>query len=204
MKLFQLVFHICSKMLCHLFHALLDITDLVLKPIHVIFIGKHDALPFMRVLIFNLKNICILLQRGFRINCLQAQWWCLTLECCTNTPASIVFKRFLFPSPGFGECCCNWLREGASFWQNEECCFDRFWVTKFGVCHSRNWGAGFSLGDEYCSDCLQATGEWEWEWLGTETGGSGVLLCSRMGGKSECSSDADSTCVWWGESGGWG
>ena len=73
MKLFQLVLHIHSKMLCHLFHALLDITDLVLQPIHVIFIGKHDALPFTRALIFNLENICILLQQGFRINCLQAQ-----------------------------------------------------------------------------------------------------------------------------------
>jgi hypothetical protein len=54
-------------MLCHLFHALLDITNLALRPIHVIFVGKHDMLLFTQALIFNLKNICISFQRGFEI-----------------------------------------------------------------------------------------------------------------------------------------
>jgi hypothetical protein len=130
--------------------------------------------------------------------------WHLTLECHTNAPASIVFKQFLFPSPECGKCHCNWLEEDASSWLGEECCFDCFRATEFGVCHSHNWDAGSSLGDECQSNCLLATGEqWEWKWLGIETGGSGVLLHSWMGGKSECSSHADSTCVWWGESSGW-
>ena len=92
-------------------------------------------------------------------NYLQAQCWRLTLECRTNTAASIVFKRFPFPSPEFGKCHRNWLGEGAGSWLGEECYFDRFWATEFGVCRSRNWGAGSSLGDECRSDCLQATGE---------------------------------------------
>jgi hypothetical protein len=56
------VFHIPSKMLCHLFHTLLDITNLTLQPIHIILVSKHDTLPLIWALIFDLENICISLQ----------------------------------------------------------------------------------------------------------------------------------------------
>lgn len=107
--------------------------------------------------------------------------WCRTLACCTDAVLWIVLRRFLCPSPVFdngpGErggkhVSCN--RGSCRSW--EEYRFKRLWTA--GECRQSRW------------ECLGAKG----------VGGSGVLLRSRMGGKSECSSD-DS---WWGENGGWG
>jgi len=47
MKLFQPVFYISSQMLCHGFHALLDITNLVLQPIHI-FVGQCNCVSLQR------------------------------------------------------------------------------------------------------------------------------------------------------------
>lgn len=64
-----------------------------------------------------------------------------------------------------------------------------------------------SVGEEYFSGPFPTTNERRRKWFVGEWSlgelNSGVLLCSRMGGKSEYSSDGDSPWAsgWWGETG---
>jgi len=106
-NLFDLEVHIPSKMFRDFVQRLLDILELVLDPVHVLFVNGSKAVPLQRVVIVVGGGFQSSFQRGFRTAVLElslaqssSTHSMLTWACRTVT--SMVLRTSLLPSPVFG------------------------------------------------------------------------------------------------------